>query len=90
MASCKRCIVKGLVQGVFYRQGTKDKANELGITGWVRNLPNGNVECLICGDEDAIEEMCEWLQEGPSAARVRGVEMLDAQLEEHIGFRILR
>ncbi len=90
MASCRRCVVKGSVQGVFYRHSTREKANELGLTGWVRNLLDGNVECLICGDEKALETMCEWLKIGPPSARVSAVEIAEAPLEEHPGFRIMR
>lgn len=59
-------IVEGWVQGVFFRESTRQKAIQLGITGWVRNLPNGSVEALMSGEKSAITHMKKWLEkEGP-------------------------
>lgn len=88
MDTCKRCVVHGTVQGVFFRQGTKDKAVELGITGWVRNNPNGTVECVICGDSDAMEEMSAWLWQGPASAKVVKVDEKDEPLTKFQSFEI--
>lgn len=68
---CIHCVVKGRVQGVFYRQATVEKARELGITGWVTNLPDGDVELLACGEEDTLEILRQWLWQGPPAAEVK-------------------
>lgn len=62
--------VKGRVQGVFYRQSTLEQAQQLGINGWVRNLPDGDVEAVFEGTEQAVEQMLAWCRQGPSAARV--------------------
>lgn len=87
---CRKCIVQGRVQGVFFRQGTFDKAHELGVTGWVRNLSNGNVEVLACGTMQQLDDLCEWLWEGPPAARVEEVQVTDVKFEEHLKFQIVR
>jgi acylphosphatase len=58
--------VKGRVQGVFYRQSTKEKAVELGITGKVSNLDNGDVQIIASGSEEKIDQFIEWCRQGPS------------------------
>lgn len=59
--SCLRCTVSGRVQGVFYRASTRHAALDLGVVGWVRNLADGSVEVLACGDAAAVEKLREWL-----------------------------
>ena len=68
-------IVRGRVQGVFFRAATQREARRLGITGWVKNRVDGCVEVLAEGDEDAIRELTSWANHGPSAARVDNVEI---------------
>ena len=70
--------IKGRVQGVFFRASTKRRADELGITGYAINLPDGDVEVLACGDRYAVESLADWLHEGPSAADVRAVVFRDS------------
>ena len=70
MSRCLRVVISGHVQGVCFRHYTRQKANELGIIGWVKNLPNGNVETLICGSSDQVDTMLGWLAHGPEHARV--------------------
>ena len=65
--------VSGMVQGVFYRSNTRDAAKRIGIMGWVRNLPDGNVEAVFEGEKEKVEAMIRWCRKGPSAARVDGV-----------------
>ncbi len=65
--------VSGRVQGVFFRASTSHRAAELGLSGWVRNMPDGTVEVLARGDEAALEALREWLHEGPPMARVTAV-----------------
>jgi len=87
---CKKCLVGGRVQGVFYRATAARRARELGIHGHARNLPDGRVEVLACGDEAAVGVFVEWLWTGSSASRVTSVEVSDAALEAaHVrpGFR---
>lgn len=82
MRICRRCLVSGLVQGVFYRASTAQRAKALGITGHARNLADGRVEVLAYGDEAAVAELCDWLRQGPPAARVAAVEIVDIPLDE--------
>lgn len=67
--------IYGRVQGVYYRQTAFQKAVELGLKGWVRNLTDGAVEAVFEGDEAAVNQMLEWCKEGPSMARVSHVEI---------------
>jgi acylphosphatase len=67
------CIVKGKVQGVWFRQSTLEQARALGLTGWVRNNDNGEVELLVCGEEPAINNLTRWLWQGPKHANVQEV-----------------
>ncbi|NEX22518.1 acylphosphatase [Thiorhodococcus mannitoliphagus] len=78
---CYRCLVGGRVQGVFFRASAREQAMRLGVTGYARNLPDGRVEVLVCGDAPAVAQLRDWLRTGPAAARVTGVacEPLDYQ-----------
>jgi len=67
-------IIRGFVQGVFFRASTKDVALKLGLTGWVRNLPNGNVEAEFEGPMDKLRQAVEWCKKGPTGARVTGID----------------
>ncbi len=73
--SCVRCYVEGRVQRVFFRASTAQIAQRLGLTGWARNLPDGRVEVVACGAPQALDELCEWLWEGPAAASVSEVRI---------------
>lgn len=86
---CKRFLITGKVQGVFYRDSSCKKALELDLTGWVRNLTDGRVELLACGDVQRVNELEKWLWEGPKEASVSGVESQEQPVEEHRGFKIL-
>ncbi|HSC48127.1 MAG TPA: acylphosphatase [Gammaproteobacteria bacterium] len=77
MQVCKRCLVSGRVQGVFYRASAAEEARRLGVTGYARNLADGRVEVLACGEADAVNELIDWLWGGPPAAKVQGVEAND-------------
>ena len=68
------CLVRGRVQGVFFRSSTQREAKRLGLAGWVRNLPDGTVEIVAEGDDDALKELLGWVQRGPTAARVERVD----------------
>jgi len=67
-------IIHGLVQGVFYRASTHETALRLGLKGWVRNLPNGNVEAVFEGPSDQIQKAIKWCEEGPPGARVTKID----------------
>jgi acylphosphatase len=73
---------------VGFRWATRDEAARLGLTGWVRNLPDGRVEAWIEGEPEAIAEMAEWLAVGPLGSRVRGIEVEDVAPSGLEGFRI--
>ena len=75
MKSKVHVIISGRVQGVWFRASTKNKAEQLGINGWVRNKPDGNVEAVFEGDEKIIKEMLEWCNHGPPLAKVDNVEV---------------
>lgn len=70
---CRRCLVSGYVQGVYFRASTREHALALGVTGYARNLRDGRVEVLACGPEEAVAALCKWLSDGPSGARVSEV-----------------
>jgi acylphosphatase len=74
----KHVFVSGKVQGVFFRDTTVKNANERGVTGWVRNLPDGRVEAVFEGDEDDVQAMVDFVHEGPPAASVDDLEVEDA------------
>ncbi len=70
-----RIRVRGLVQGVAFRQSTVDEARRLGLEGWVRNLADGSVEAEAQGARDRVEALVRWCRRGPPAARVEGVDV---------------
>jgi len=71
---CRRSFVSGRVQGVFYRATCVRKAQSLGLAGWARNLADGRVEVLACGDAAAVDALVAWLWEGSPASKVTAVE----------------
>ncbi|MBS0393258.1 MAG: acylphosphatase [Proteobacteria bacterium] len=71
------CWVSGRVQGVFYRGSAQARARELGITGYARNLEDGRVEVLACGERTRVEQFVAWLWVGPTAAHVTAVEVVE-------------
>jgi acylphosphatase len=73
-----RFLVGGKVQGVFFRASARDRAVALQLRGFARNLPDGRVEVLAIGEDDAVEEMAQWLHYGPPQARVEELERIDA------------
>lgn len=85
--ACRRFVVSGRVQGVWFRASTREQAERLGIRGHALNLPDGGVEVVACGEAAALDELATWLRRGPEKARVDTltVEILDEQ--EIQGFR---
>ena len=77
---CRRLIIRGRVQGVFYRASTREEATRLGLEGWVRNLPDGGVEARVMGEEADVERFIEWCRRGPPHSRVDSVEILEEAL----------
>lgn len=83
------CWIKGRVQGVFFRDATRREAETLGLSGWVRNLPDGRVEAVFQGERDACERALVYARQGPPSARVDEVETRWEDGEEDLtGFRI--
>lgn len=78
---CRHVLVSGRVQGVGFRWHARAKAEELGLAGWVRNLPDGRVEALLEGAEPAVQAMLAWLVRGPTAARVTGLQVVERPSE---------
>jgi acylphosphatase len=85
-----RLTIKGKVQGVFYRATAKDIADELGIKGWVRNLPDRNVEITVTATEDILQKFIDWCKQGPPKAKVDAVIIEELSTAEFNGFRIIR
>ncbi len=75
---CRKALVSGKVQGVWYRASTKRRAQELGVTGWARNLDDGNVEVMMYGSAASVLQLEQWLKQGPPLARVHQVDCADA------------
>lgn len=75
-------FISGKVQGVFFRAYTRDKARELGLKGWVRNLPDGRVEAVFEGEREKVDEMLRWCHRGSPYSRVTRV---DVDWDEPIG-----
>jgi acylphosphatase len=85
----KRVVVSGRVQGVAFRNSTQMAAVALGVKGWVRNLPNGDVEGCFEGEPNAVQQLVDWCRRGPAAARVeRLIEHDEGFIGEFRSFEI--
>jgi acylphosphatase len=84
----RRVLVKGRVQGVWFRDSCRSEAERRGVAGWVRNLSDGRVEAAFEGDDEMVEAMVEWCREGPPRAVVTAVEVVDEPVEGLVGFRV--
>ena len=85
----RRVIVSGLVQGVAFRYSARDAARRIGVSGWVKNLPDGRVEALVEGEPVRVARMVEWLRQGPPSGRVDDVQIREEQpTGEFDGFEI--
>jgi acylphosphatase len=73
MSQCRKFRVEGRVQGVWFRESTRQQAERLGVTGYAINCRDGSVEVLACGETKALDALAEWLQQGPPTAQVRSV-----------------
>jgi len=85
-----RLTIKGKVQGVFYRATAKDVADLTDVKGWVKNLPNDNVEITATASEEILQKFINWCKQGPPKARVDDVIVEELELQEFNGFRIIR
>jgi acylphosphatase len=84
----KRVVVRGRVQGVFFRDTTRRMATSRGVAGWVRNRPDGAVEAAFEGEPDAVDAMVEFSRSGPRGAAVADVEVSDEDPEGIAGFAV--
>ena len=84
----RRVRIAGHVQGVFFRAWTRDEAQRLGLTGWVRNCPDGSVEAHLEGDPAMVRWMIDKLAAGPNGARVDSCEARDAEPENLQAFEV--
>ncbi len=82
--------ITGKVQGVYYRQSTREKALELGITGEVKNLRDGTVFILATGTKEQLDELTAWCKTGPSRAVVSDITITELPFQEFIHFLIVR
>jgi len=83
-------FISGKVQGVGYRYSTVQQAKQLGVRGWVRNLPDRRVEAVFEGTQDIVKEMITWCRKGPSGSAVQEVKIEYEALENLQGFEVLR
>lgn len=88
--SARHGLISGRVQGVYYRESTRKEAQRLGVTGWVRNLADGRVECHLEGSIEALAQLELWLWQGPAAAEVTGVELEEVACTGLTDFQVRR
>ena len=84
----RRAVVRGNVQGVFFRDSTREEAEKRGVSGWVSNRSDGAVETVIEGPREAVEAMLEFLERGPSRADVEDVEVSEEEPEGLSSFEV--
>ncbi len=82
-------VVEGRVQGVFFRESCRREATKAGVTGWIRNRPDGMVEAVFEGEQAAVGAMVGWCHQGPRGAVVTGVRVLDEQVRGDAGFVVI-
>jgi acylphosphatase len=84
----KRVIVHGYVQGVFFRDTVRRRAEAANVAGWVRNNPAGTVEAVFEGDPDEVERLVAFCRRGPRGAQVERIDVVDEEPEGLVGFRV--
>jgi acylphosphatase len=88
MKHCRHFLVSGRVQGVFFRSATEAAARQWGLTGWVRNLVDGSVELVACGEEARLAELERWLWQGPPRSRVEQVRSRETEPQTFSDFSV--
>jgi acylphosphatase len=83
---CLHLLISGRVQGVWFRESMRQEAIKLGVTGWVRNVPDGRVEAVICGEQIILERLLKWTENGPPMAKVASVEVAEIPEVSFPGF----
>jgi len=84
----RRVVAHGLVQGVFFRDTTRDLAREGRVAGWVRNRPDGTVEAVFEGEEDVVRQLVAFCDHGPPGARVERLEIFEEKPQGLAGFAV--
>jgi acylphosphatase len=84
----RRVVVHGFVQGVFFRDTVRRRADAAGVSGWVRNNRNGTVEAVLEGDGEAVERLVAFCRRGPRGAQVERIEVFEEEPEGLAGFRV--
>lgn len=84
----KRVVVRGRVQGVFFRDTTRRRAESAGVGGWVTNRPDGAVEAVFEGEPEDVEQLIEFCRKGPSRAEVESAEATEEDPEGLVGFEV--
>jgi acylphosphatase len=84
----RRLVVRGLVQGVGFRYAVVERARGRGLSGWVRNLPDGSVEAVLEGEREAVDALVRFCESGPRGAEVDRVEVADEPVEGLAGFSV--
>jgi acylphosphatase len=84
----KRVVVHGRVQGVFFRDSARQRAEAVGVAGWVANRPDGTVEAVFEGEDEAVEALVAFMREGPRSADVERVEVTGEEPEGLAGFDV--
>ena len=79
---CLHLLISGRVQGVWFRESMRQEALKQGVNGWVRNLLDGRVEAVVCGEDIPVKRLLEWVRKGPPLARVNGVEVTEMAEEK--------
>ncbi len=85
----RRVLVRGRVQGVFFRDTCRREARARRIAGWVTNTDDGAVEAVFEGDADAVQELVDWARRGPSQAEVRSIEVHEEPVRGELGFKVV-
>ena len=88
MKVCFSANVRGKVQGVYFRASCQEEAIDMALSGYARNLDNGDVEVLMCGEQENIDKMLLWLEQGSPEAEVEQVEHKQVPWQEHPFFAI--
>lgn len=88
MKMCRHYRISGRVQGVFFRASTREQAAALGLAGWVRNLADGRVEAMACGESAQLDLLEQWLRRGPELAKVDSLEVTAEDYTPYAGFEI--
>ena len=85
---CIRALITGRVQGVFFRDSTRQQARRFDIRGYAKNLPDGRVEVIACGDADNLDKLINWLYSGPEYSQVDNVTVHTINIDVPSGFYI--